>query len=112
MITALCAQGYSYSDLTDYDRGPDMETLAALNVQASRFSLIREKREVNALCLSLTSLFKADILQKYFESIDSMLDETELADSPDPVKAEAKKLERRSKRSMQNLSKLNKLMSR
>ena len=106
-MTALVAQGYSYAELVDYDNGPPLEVLLALNVQAARFSLEEEKRQVNGLGVALASLFKGDILTKYYNAIDKILDETNLTGSGAEVEV---KTDRRMKASAKNLSKLSELL--
>ena len=103
----MVAQGYSYAELTDYESGPPLDTLVALNVQAARFSLEAEKRQVNGLCVALASLFKGDVLTKYYSAIDKVLDETNL--TGDGCETEAR-TDRRMKSSAANLTKIEELL--
>ena len=93
--------------MVDYDKGPSLEVLLALNVQAARFSLEGEKRQVNGLCVALASLFKSEVLTKYYNAIDEILDQTNLTGIGSETEV---KTDRRMKSSMTNLGKLDELL--
>lgn len=81
-----------------------------------RLSLVAEKRQVNAMSVALTSLFKNEVLDEYLKTTDEALKETDWRKVVSQVKRNGTPKQKRGHdqsavdRTMKELSKLNVLL--
>lgn len=71
--------------------------------EAQLVGLAREKREVQAMAIAMSSLFKGDVLEKYFAAIDKVINE--------PIVDNTKR-ENGVARSLRELNKLSNLLNK
>ena len=105
--------------IMDFENGLTFPALLSLNIEVGRLSLITEKRSVNAMCVSLASLFDKEVLSKYNTEINKALDETDILGGAGlsaptqkartPPKSDSEK-SRQAIQSVQQMNKLNILL--
>ena len=81
IIVFLASQGLSLRELWDYEDGATLAQILTFNVEVGRLSLIREKREINAMTVALASLFDQKVLSEYNAKTDSLIAQFDPFDS-------------------------------
>lgn len=107
MMAFLSSEGSSAMELLDYENGPTIMQLLALNVELGRLSLVKQKHIVNDLALALSSLFDSKIIDKFNREIDQALKDSDIFDGESQVN----KQNERSRQSEHVVSELGKLSS-
>lgn len=128
-MISLATDGYDIVRVLDYEDGLTMAQILASYVEVGRISLIKEKKLVNGVVVALSSLFDSKLIGNFNASIDSALKQTDIfseRNGDEASKPLSKKSEEEAnsavkkvvigsrssaQRSVQELNKLNKLLS-
>lgn len=81
------SEGYSLSDLLDYDNGPSFEDLKALQNEAMKHALARQREQVHGTAVAVASLFDKKVLASFSGAISSAIARIERLDmTPEQVR--------------------------
>lgn len=116
-VSFLVSQGYSLSDILDYDRGMTQDQITVFLTKATKQYLIAGRSQVEGMTVALGSLFKGELLQQYIEETNNVINGLEeggnyTAPVNEPARQSVSKAahERKMASSMQNLGTLTQVM--
>jgi hypothetical protein len=101
-------EGFSYTELSDYDKGVTVEELFFLMRETQKMVLLKEKKSIYAMTVSLSALFNQNAIMSHFKELDSKYEEIDglSLEEMDEMKQQTYK----ARKSVQELSKLGSLM--